>query len=256
MNTPLDFKMADWARITKGSTIMRKLLLTTAAVAAAIAGAFAAETAFGTFTDARDGQTYKTVKIGKQTWMAQNLNYKTDSSWCYQNSADSCKKYGRLYNWDAALKACPDGYHLPSREEWDNLGKAIADEDLKKEIETDRDNWVHWLGAAKTLKSKSGWNWNKPDNKSGNGTDRFGFSALPGGERDYCDLREYSTGRLDRFSGAGYIGFFWTTTVYAHDSSNAYSLNMFVHSDHVGEKGYLNYYAKPKGHSVRCVADK
>jgi hypothetical protein len=75
---------------------MRKLILTTAAVAAAIAGAFAAETAFGTFTDTRDGQTYKTVKMpdGK-TWMAENLNYQTKGgSWCYENSADSCKKYG------------------------------------------------------------------------------------------------------------------------------------------------------------------
>jgi len=235
---------------------MRKLLLTTAAVAAAIAGAVAGavagEPSIGTFTDTRDGQTYKTVKIGKQTWMARNLNYKTDNSWCYKNSADSCKKYGRLYNWDAAVKACSAGYHLPSREEWDILGKAIGDEEMKKEIEMDRDNWVHWLGAAKKLKSKSGWNWYKPDNKSGNGTDRFGFSALPGGYRDYRDLREYSTGRLDRFSGVGYFGYWWMAT---EESGDAYYLYMSIHSDHVGEKGHLYYNVKNEGYSVRCVAD-
>jgi len=233
---------------------MRKLLLTTAAGAAAIGLAVAGEPSFGTFTDTRDRQTYKTVKMPDgRTWMAQNLNYKTDSSWCYQNSADSCKKYGRLYNWDAAVKACPAGYHLPSREEWDNLGKAIADEYLKKEIEADRDNWVHWLGAAKTLKSKSGWNWNKPDNKSGNGTDRFGFSALPGGERYLFDRREYPTGRLDRFIGVGAAGYWWMAT---EKNGDAYYLNMHIHSDHAGEKGYLNYYVKSNGLSVRCVADR
>jgi uncharacterized protein (TIGR02145 family) len=206
----------------------------------------------GTFTDTRDKQTYRTVVIGGKRWMAQNLNYQTDSSWCYQNSADSCEKYGRLYNWDAAVKACPAGYHLPSREEWDNLGRAIGDEGNKYINEGD-DKWVHWLGAAKKLKSKSGWNWNKPDNKSGNGTDRFGFSALPGGQRDYRDLREYTNGRLDRFGGTGYFGRWWTAT---EDNGDAYYLIMQIYSDHAGEKGYLNCYVKNDGYSVRCVADR
>jgi uncharacterized protein (TIGR02145 family) len=113
----------------------------------------------GTFTDSRDGQTYKTVKIGNQTWMAQNMNYRTEKrSCCYENNPDNCKKYGKLYDWNTANVACPKGWHLPSKGEWTK--------------------WITMVGslrAGKTLKSKSGWN------ESGNGTDDYGFSALPGG---------------------------------------------------------------------------
>ena len=107
--------------------------------------------------DDRDGQAYKIVKIGDQWWMAENLNYETDSSFCYKDSAEYCEQYGRLYTRAAALGACPTGWHLPSKAEWETLFDAVGGR----------------ATAGKMLKSTSG----------GKGTDAFGFSALPAGYR-------------------------------------------------------------------------
>ena len=76
--------------------------------------------------DMRDGKKYKTVKIGSQTWMAENLNYETQDSYCYENDESNCSKYGRLYTWTAAKKACPSGWHLPSKAEFETLFSSVG----------------------------------------------------------------------------------------------------------------------------------
>ncbi|MDR2592901.1 MAG: hypothetical protein LBC59_08885 [Chitinispirillales bacterium] len=174
----------------------------------------------GVLTDGRDGKRYNTAVIGGKRWMAKNLNYQpqTGQSWCYNNDNSKCNEYGRLYDWNTAKTVCMPGWHLPSRQEWDNLVKTAGGD--KK--------------AGKMLKAKSGWN-----GKKGNGTDNFGFSALPGG------YRLYSNGIFDY---AGYGGYWWTAT---ENGSYAYLRDMNYNYDSV----YEYYYSKSYGFSARCVAD-
>jgi uncharacterized protein (TIGR02145 family) len=170
-------------------------------------------------TVACGGKTYRTVKIGTQTWMAENLSFYTEGSEYHY------EQYGRLYNWETAMKACPSGWHLPSNEDWDKLyryadGTSGTESPYKSEI------------AGKYLKSKEGWK----DNC--NGLDVFGFSALPGGYGR-------SNGHLDL---VGYFGNWWSSSEY--DSGNAYSRS-------ISEYESARYGRDGKGslQSVRCLQD-
>ena len=126
-------------------------------------------------TDPRDGQVYKTVKIGNQTWMAENLNFETADGSCFDDRTTNCLRYGRLYPWESAMEACPAEWHLPDSTEWKALFAAVGG------IES----------AGKSLKFTEGWR------NGGNGTDEFGFSAFPVGilygSSEQSPKNEYAT---------------------------------------------------------------
>ena len=187
----------------------------------------------GSFSDSRDLQTYKIVTIGTQTWMAANLNYSSgilDSfnsgifdSYCYNDNPSNCAKYGRLYTWEAAKKACPSGWHLPTKAEFEILITAIG-------------------GAAMdgVLKSTSGWSSEDLLN-NGNGTDSYSFAALPAGTRSGAT-----------YGGEGFFTGFWSATKNEFDSK-VYYMTLY------GAERYFDilYSITPDDYScsVRCVKD-
>lgn len=172
----------------------------------------------GMFVDRRDGKKYNTIKVGSQTWMAQNLNFETASSYCYEEEKSNCAKYGKLYSWDDAKKACPLGWHLPSKAEWEKLLKVVAGTSMS---------------PGRPLKSKSGWN------KNGNGTDAFAFTAEPAGYRNDDGI----------YGLEGWVANYWTST--AKDAHNALFIFMYYSSDNAIFKDNN----KDFGLSVRCVKD-
>lgn len=184
-------------------------------------------------TDPRDGKKYKVVKIGTQTWIAENLNYEANGSKCYDNKPANCNKYGRLYNWETAKKACPSGWHLPSKEEWETLTATVGGKET----------------AGKYLKAVSGWNdWDEDQLQiegkqelPSNGEDKFGFTALPGGFGDG-----------DEFNSVGNNGRWWSTTEYKAGFNFIYTLIM-----HSGREkaGFRDKDTKGRLCSVRCVQD-
>ena len=169
------------------------------------------------FTDVRDGKKYKIVKIGKQTWMAENLNYTlTSGSWCINDSAKYCLKYGRLYDWETAKKACLAGWHLPTDIEWNNL--------------------VDYLGGSKLAggKLKSTKGWNKPNTGATN-TSRF--SALPGGYRN----------SLKRCYNLGNFGNWWSAS--EKDDKTAWNFTLLYNSSASSDSETSSEIA----FSVRCL---
>ena len=218
---------------------------------------------YGEMLDTRDGQVYKTTEIcdrnneNCQTWMVQNLNYRyvgvkysrdvytSDStSWCYGDETSNCDKYGRLYTWSAVMDStaqfsvnagtkcgygkvctpnsphrgiCPEGWHVPTNEEYSSLYKYIGGSNT----------------AGSLLKSTSGWE------DDGNGTDKYGFSVLPAGKRDYTGF----------FNNEGRFAFLWTTS----DVASYYAWSQRFSFDKVNS--YQSYLDKYYGHSLRCLKD-
>lgn len=212
----------------------------------------------GQFVDVRDDHEYEWIRIGRQYWMAENLaylpglalvadegSYELPRHYVYDfhgldpilaKQHPSFGKYGVLYNWPAAQQACPAGWHLPDKEEWDQLAHFVYEQnyqayDLFEQNYTDRVGYY--------LKSKIGWDWNEVYGKDGNGIDKYGFGAVPAG---YADLYN------NQFTAKGGISHWWT-----RESSSGSSAWFWLMTTGEGltDKTGLKY----QGHSVRCVKD-
>lgn len=214
---------------------------------------------YDSITDSRDGKVYRTVKIGNQVWMAENLNY-ADSvatpsllkkNWCYYDVPEHCTVGGRLYTWAAAIDSvkqlndatrpqacgyltnctfsgklqgiCPEGFHLPDTTEWRTLASTVADDPSV---------------AGFALSSKIGWN------ELGTGTDDYGFSAFPVGDKyRNFEFSEFST------NGDNSTTSFWSISEDSYDKQLAFSFGFFIGS--VGITGNF----KDIGYPVRCLKD-
>ncbi|MBT5424845.1 MAG: PKD domain-containing protein [Bacteroidetes bacterium] len=175
---------------------------------------------FGSMTDSRDGHIYTTIEVGTDWWMAENLNFASSGSYCYDGDADKCQRYGRLYNWNAAMKACPDGWHLPSKEEFENLIDHFGGADVAG-------------GLLKDYETKF---WRDPNTGASN---LSGFGALPAGRR-------YDQGLS---AGAGYYAQFYSSTEY----QNQEAYNLTLGYDY--QSAYIYNYKKVYSISVRCIKD-
>jgi len=193
---------------------------------------------YGSLTDTRDSKIYKTIVIGTQTWMAENLNYAIKGSAC-PDVREGCSKYARLYTWGIAMDSagtfssngkdcgnyvtcspiypargiCPEGWHLPSKEEFEILFTTVGGAST----------------AGEMLKSASDWD----------GTDAFRFSGLPAGQR----------GSGGYYSGLGKFATFWTSS--EHDRTGAYLMEL----DEGHARAKVDATDKHMGFSVRCVKD-
>lgn len=146
---------------------------------------------YGSFTDARDGETYRTIQIGSQVWMAESLRFKADECYAPDNEEANVKKFGRLYTWDTALKVAPEGWHIPSDNEWRLLMDYVS-KSAKNANDELRSNCL----------------WENP------GSDSFGFFALPAGYR-------FNSGVFCQF---GKRVRFWCNTDYGPHNAYRFSL--------------------------------
>jgi len=202
----------------------------------------------GALCDKRDGQLYRIVTIGKQVWMAQNLNYRAEGSSCYENKAENCRTYGRLYPWTVAMAlpksyaassaaselqkehrgVCPEGFHMPVGEDMKTL---VAYINKQNKYPTERSGTL--LKMAFSWKHSEEW----PD-----GTDRFGFSAMASGYRN----------TRGEYREMGRDADFWVAEE-SNNPSHAPYWNLYYDNDE-----FLGDYSKKKtyAYSVRCLRDK
>ena len=177
-------------------------------------------------TDLRDGQIYRTTKVGNQLWLAENFRFNSSDSYAYANSLSNVERYGRLYTWSKAKFIAPPGWHLPTREDFRILANFCVSNNIKD------------IGSA--LKS------NSPDWKQAGlfgegvpGNNALGFSAIPGGCRTSAGVFNY----------LGNFCYFWCAD--EHDADRAYSIHLRYFNGDVQEIATR----KECAFSVRFVKD-
>jgi len=213
---------------------------------------------YGGLKDSRDGQVYRTVRIGKQNWMAENLAYMPadgHGAWAQEGGTDSTEKYGLHYSWTTAMKLddvwahrawpgsdslhqgiCPDGWHLPNYAEWEELALFVERvADLSQKTLTPLPDSVN---TGSLLKARNAWG------EGYKGLDSHGFRALPSGHR------------YDSTYAVGSSAYFWTS----HTSNDTLSIERQLLSYALEGFYYRNaeelyWYSEPRttGNSVRCV---
>lgn len=187
----------------------------------------------GRMVDSRDGNSYRTVKIGDKVWMAENLRYangisigtaKSNKPQIYypNGNQNNVQEYGYLYNWQAAVNACPEGWHLPTNSDWKQLKNDIGGDNAGSQLATRSELWNDGALERTSVFGKSG------------------FSVLPAGSF-----------AVKTYGNFGSFAYFWSATEYEYYSGNAYY--RYIYYNYTGVVS--NYSSKSDGFSVRCVKD-
>jgi uncharacterized protein (TIGR02145 family) len=174
------------------------------------------------FTDSRDGKTYRSVKIGKQIWMAENLAFNSGDSGCFAHSYDTnnVATYGYLYTWETSKNVCPAGWHLPSNDEWATLVEYSGGE----------------FEAGGKMKEPGTTRWVSPNNGA---TNKSAFTALAASKRE----------KFKEFNKIGVVGNWWSSTEWGPYMS--YFMRLYSNSIET----FKLYDSKTNGYSVRCLKD-
>lgn len=183
--------------------------------------------------DYRDGNTYRTVTIGPMTWMAENLRYETNGSFCPGEKYEYDSRYGCYYTHSAAVSSCPVGWHLSTKAEWETLIAIAGGDSANRKLKSTGDEWERYDASR------------IPAEVEGPGSDDFGFSGMPAGRWD-----------ASSHAGQGLGADFWAAENYDDEKFYVFMLTAHAPDTDLYDRGTNRYYAKQKDDfsiSVRCV---
>ncbi len=208
-------------KTNKTNQLLSKLSLTGAVALILVSCAYTPKAPFvesyskmDKFTDPRDSREYRTVTIGSQIWMAENLKYAVENSYCYDNDESKCDDYGRLYSWSSAKEnqLCPEGWHVPNYEEWEILSDAVGGKEI----------------AGQKLRSNEGWG------EKDNGIDNYKFTVRPVGYR-------HGNG----YEGLNELAYFWLNGDYSVRRVKPFVNGKYIEYDNSGR--YLDDFQPARG---------